>query len=67
MRLWRRKAAPETRPDDTGLDEAHKALDEALSMWPDVREVTEHMRGIRRRNHLAEMTLASLLSKGQQR
>lgn len=41
--------------DQQGLNEAHEALDRALSQWPEVNRVTEDMRGIRQRNHLAEL------------
>lgn len=59
---WRKKtpAPPPTRvvvrdeADKQGLDEAHEALDRALSHWPEVQAVAEQIRGIRRRNHLAE-------------
>jgi endonuclease IV len=40
--------------DEKGLAEAHEALNRALSNWPEVTEVSETIRGIRRRNHLAE-------------
>jgi hypothetical protein len=40
--------------DEAGVNEAQRALDTALSRWPDVTRVAEDMRGIRRRNHLAD-------------
>jgi len=40
--------------DEKGLNEAHEALDQALSIWPEVTLMTTAMRGIRQRNHLAE-------------
>ena len=40
--------------DEKGLAEAHAALDSALSIWPEVTLMTNTMRGIRQRNHLAE-------------
>jgi len=40
--------------DEKGLNEAHEALDNALSIWPEVNLMTTAMRGIRQRNHLAE-------------
>lgn len=48
------------RDDEKGLHEAHQALDKALSMWPDVRQVAEDIRGIRRRNHLAQKMLDAM-------
>ena len=59
---WTRATEPEptahamTRPDEDerGLDEAHAALDAALSHWPEVTAVADQIRGIRRRNHLAD-------------
>ena len=47
---------PQPRHDDDerGLNEAHAALDRALSQWPEVTEVASAIRGIRRRNHLAD-------------
>ena len=59
--MWRRKKATMPPPtpvrdeaDEQGLNEAHEALDRALSQWPEVQAVAEQIRGIRRRNHLAE-------------
>lgn len=40
--------------DEQGLADAQKALDGALSYWPEVVAVSSTIRGIRRRNHLAE-------------
>jgi hypothetical protein len=40
--------------DEKGIAEAHAALDQALSVWPEVTLMTTAMRGIRQRNHLAE-------------
>lgn len=55
------RANPPSSPADrNGHDEAHRALEDALAMWPEVEAVTEELRGIRRRNHLAEMTEAAL-------
>jgi len=48
------------QPHDPGIDEAHEALEAAMSRWPEVNEVTEQIRGIRRRNHLAEITERAL-------
>lgn len=45
---------PCTDEDEKGLADAHEALDRALSHWPEVTEVSETIRGIRRRNHLAD-------------
>lgn len=39
---------------DNGLDEAHAALDAAMSRWPEVIETRENMKRIRQENHLAE-------------
>jgi len=55
--------APEHRPDrsdEKGLDEARAALDYAMSMWPDVHEVAAEIRGIRRRNQLADKVMDAL-------
>jgi len=60
--MWRRhhkENAPPPTPardetDERGLDEAHAALDAALSQWPEVTAIADEIRGIRRRNHLAE-------------
>ena len=57
---WRRRDHESPEPDEQGLDEAHEALENALNMWPEVNRVAEHMRGIRRRNHLAEITERAL-------
>ena len=54
------KREPPTRPDDNGIDEAHQALEASLDLWPEVHEVTAQIRGIRRRNHLAEITERAL-------
>lgn len=51
---------PRDRHDEKGLREAHQALDAALSMWPDVKKVAEDIRGIRRRNHLAQKVLDAM-------
>ena len=40
--------------DEQGLNEAHEALDRALSQWPEVTRIAAEMRGIRQRNHLAD-------------
>ena len=45
---------PRHEDDEKGLAEAHEALDRALSHWPEVTAVSTAIRGIRRRNHLAE-------------
>lgn len=45
---------PRFEADEQGLNEAHEALDVALSRWPEVTLMTTAMRGIRQRNHLAE-------------
>jgi len=61
--MWRRHdkpPKPATAParrdeaDERGLDEAHAALEQALSHWPEVTRIAEDIRGIRRRNHLAD-------------
>lgn len=59
---WQRRhePAPATLPDGAGMDEAHEALEQALAKWPEVNAVTEQIRGIRRRNHLAEITERAL-------
>jgi hypothetical protein len=65
---WRkREQAPPPTPavcrdeaDEQGLNEAHAALDEALSQWPEVSQIAEQIRGIRRRNHLAEKALDAM-------
>ena len=59
---WRRRPEPDPQmqPHDPGIDEAHEALEAAMSRWPEVNEVTEQIRGIRRRNHLAEITERAL-------
>jgi hypothetical protein len=41
--------------DEQGLIEAQEAFEQVLSQWADVAQVTEDLRGIRRRNHLAEL------------
>lgn len=58
---WRRTAhvappGPVTRDeaDEQGLNDAREALDRALSQWPEVTRIAEDIRGIRRRNHLAD-------------
>jgi hypothetical protein len=51
---------PKSQADRDGHTEAHDALEAALTAWPEVQAVTEELRGIRRRNHLAEMTEAAL-------
>ena len=51
---------PRHEVDPAGIDEAAETLDGALALWPEVRSVTEQIRGIRRRNHLAEITERAL-------
>lgn len=55
---WQRK--PDPPHDEQGFDEAHAALEDAMSAWPEVREVAQQIRDIRRRNHLAEITERAL-------
>lgn len=61
--MWRRKKhpdppcppTPERDPaDEQGINEAHAALEQALSQWPDVTSVANEIRGVRLRNHLAD-------------
>lgn len=59
---WDRAEPPASEPDEHGTVAAIEALDEAMNRWPEVREVTEQIRGIRRRNHLAEITERALRS-----
>jgi len=60
MRWHRNRPIPPPEPverdeaDEKGLDEAHEALEHALSQWPEVTQIAEDIRGIRRRNHLAD-------------
>lgn len=56
----RRPGEPPQEVDVTGIDEATEKLDEALALWPEVRTIAEQIRGIRRRNHLAEITELAL-------
>lgn len=68
--MWRRKKREQTPPptppaerdeaDEQGLTEAHEALDQALSHWPEVTQIAEEIRGIRQRNHLAEKALDAM-------
>lgn len=58
---WRRNKhieppgpVPRDKADEQGLNEAHEALEQALSKWPEVARITEDMRGIRKRNHFAD-------------
>ena len=53
----------ERERDRRGIDEAEAALLEALHQWPEVRQVTEQIRGFRQRNHLAEMTERALTGR----
>lgn len=60
--MWRRKSRHVEPPgqverdaaDEQGLNEAHEALDRALSQWPEVKRIADDIRGIRQRNHLAD-------------
>lgn len=40
--------------DTQGSDAAHAALDDALSMWPEVHATTDDLRRLRQRNHFAD-------------
>lgn len=63
---WRRRREPDSTPvaepdrSESGIEEAQQALEHALSRWPEVNATTELIRGIRRRNHLAEITERAL-------
>ena len=50
---------------ERGSDDAHAALEHALSQWPDVHETTEDLRKLRRHNHFAD-TMGDAL-KGHRR
>ena len=60
--MWKRRHQAKTEPDpverdeidEQGLNEAHAALEDALSYWPEVTRIANDIRGIRRRNHLAD-------------
>ena len=54
---WRRHRDDESAThDNEGIEQARAALDEAMNLWPEVNSVVQEIRGIRRRNHLAELT-----------
>ena len=54
--MWPRRSPrhEHPEPDTQGIDEATEALEQAMSLWPEVRETAAHMRRLRERNHFAE-------------
>lgn len=40
--------------DQRGSDEAHAALEHAISQWPEVHATSRHIRRLRAENHFAE-------------
>jgi hypothetical protein len=54
---WRRHKHDEvasTAADAAEMDEATKALEDALSRWPAVNDTVSQMRQLRERNHFAD-------------
>lgn len=54
MSLFRREKRRPDVPESQGVDDAHRALEDALNQWPAIRETVTDMRRIRRENHLAD-------------